>query len=93
MLTRRSPYLDGKNAAPHGKEVNEMTLPSFSAETSLYETNERYRAVGAGMTPTSEVQPAFGYCEYVCNLCFSTGSIWACHECAVSNCPEPRDQI
>jgi hypothetical protein len=70
-----------------------MSLPSLSAEASLYETSGPYRTLGAGVAPTSGVLPASNYCEYVCNLCSSTGTRWACHACAVSNCPEPRDQI
>jgi len=68
-------------------------IPGFTAESSLRETSGRYRMVGAGVGRTARVLPAFNYCQYVCNLCFSTGAPWACHECAVSNCPEPPFQI
>jgi hypothetical protein len=72
-----------------------MTLPSFSAEASLYEPSESYRMVGAGVGASPQVLPAAWLrsdCQSLQYVC-STGNQRACNMLTVMLCPEPWDQI
>jgi hypothetical protein len=71
-----------------------VNMPGFGAKASLYETSENYRGVAVDAEPTARVLPAFrSECERICNLCFTTGSIQACHMCKVMYCPEPGPEF
>jgi hypothetical protein len=68
-----------------------VTLPSFSAEASLYETRESYRVFGVGASPSAWVLPAWFNdfdCETLQIECLK-GSSWACARLTVMWCPPP----
>jgi hypothetical protein len=61
------------------KEVNEMKMPGFNAEASLYKTSERYHMV----VPLSQTEEAI-YPQLVDKECFDD-----CHvKCIMKHCPQ-----
>ena len=82
--------------------MNEMKMPGFTAEASLYKTGELYHAAIEGAHASGIVVPAIpfcGNCDYILDRCELNG--WRpralCNACATGNCfsgvedPTPSD--
>jgi hypothetical protein len=73
--------------------MNTVSIPSFTAEASLYKTGGRYRMMASGDTAlaTQAVTPAMRalYCAIVCAACdagvkSNFGYCWRCHDCELT---------
>jgi hypothetical protein len=50
--------------------MNTMKMPGFTAEASLYRTNQRYSAEATNAAPSTQVVPQYSLCDkavYYCN--------------------------
>ena len=50
--------------------MNTMNMPGFTAEASLYKTDEHYPVVATDAAPSTQVVPQYGLCDkaaYYCN--------------------------
>jgi hypothetical protein len=66
-----------------------MGMPTFTAEASLYQTNERYRMAGAIVQTEGIIQPAQRsvnpYCYRSCyNFCRSDPNLYEYNNCTSS---------
>jgi hypothetical protein len=50
--------------------MNTMSMPGFTAEASLYRTNQRYSAEATNAAASTQVEPQYSLCDkavYYCN--------------------------